>query len=124
MNDWYLSTFGALLRPHEVDGVPAALYFLMGTNFVITFCEVWIALLAVIYVSFGDPSASLAGQLFHKHNYPLGNGKSLIGLLTNICVCMVLTVVFLHYFEGWHLDVDIVMYAIVGAFSAGMSAQK
>lgn len=63
-NEKYLKNFGFLLRPHEINNMPGALYFLIGMFFSALFYGRIEVYLATIVLSFGDPFASLCGIYF------------------------------------------------------------
>ncbi|MBI4924881.1 MAG: hypothetical protein HY843_03070 [Bdellovibrio sp.] len=54
-----------------------------------------IAVLSILLLAFGDPIASLFGNLFGKLSIQFKNGKTLIGSLAGICICSVVSYIFL-----------------------------
>ncbi|CEP00568.1 Phosphatidate cytidylyltransferase [Plasmodiophora brassicae] len=118
-NRWFNKTFAALLRPHERTGMPSAFYFLVGVDIVVTFFDMPIALLSCLFVSFGDPCASLAGLYFARPgSVRIRNGKSLIGALANFACCAVLAVLYLVVFQRDHAPGSVLVQAAVGALAA------
>ena len=81
VNQWFLSHWKNLLRPHEIyDKPPAACFFLMGiaAAFFIT-AKRDVAYMAVLNVALCDPAASVFGILFGKTK--ISQKKSLEGTL-------------------------------------------
>lgn len=63
-SDSFMQYFGALLRPHELEGgrLPGAFYFLLGTAATIVVFPIQTARYAVECLSLADPVAAWAGQ--------------------------------------------------------------
>ena len=64
LNEAYLRNFGFILRPHEINNMPGAVFFLWGVAFVKCFFPRPIIICSIIILSFGDPCASLFGIYF------------------------------------------------------------
>ncbi|TMW69626.1 hypothetical protein Poli38472_001782 [Pythium oligandrum] len=77
----YLRCFHGLLRREEIQKavLPGAFYFLVGSGLVLSLFPTAIARLAILHLSFGDPSASLIGSRFGRRR--LASGKSFEGFL-------------------------------------------
>ena len=78
---YYLRTFGPLLRSHELNGhaLPGAFYFLVGTAITATFFEMNIARYALLCLSWADPMAAWIGQFIESPR--IAKGASLAGCL-------------------------------------------
>ena len=63
-NEKYIKNFGFLLRPHEINNMPGAFYFLIGASLACGLYEIIEIYMAVVVLSFGDPFASLCGIYF------------------------------------------------------------
>lgn len=61
LNDWFIKSCGSMLRKHEINTAPAALYFLLGIMVCVWIFPRQIAMLAIINVTFGDPAAAIIG---------------------------------------------------------------
>lgn len=78
-NEKYINQFGFLLRPHELNNMPGALYFLIGVFLSVLFFRRIEIYMSTIILSFGDPFASLCGIYFKSPK--LSKDKSLAGTL-------------------------------------------
>uniref|UniRef100_A0A0G4GC77 Uncharacterized protein n=1 Tax=Chromera velia CCMP2878 TaxID=1169474 RepID=A0A0G4GC77_9ALVE len=61
VNKWYVSNFGNILRRHERFAAPGAQHFLLGTCLSAVFFSYSVLILAVGFLSFGDPVAAIVG---------------------------------------------------------------
>ena len=113
---WYMQQFGPILRPHErhalpgtsgpahacwhvhssyhvhsvCDIGPGAFWFLLGCAAVTAMYAKPIAMLAILFLSFGDPAASAAGVTFgdrYSTRLPFAPRKSLVGLMAASVAC-------------------------------------
>lgn len=91
-NRMYLESFKFLLRPHEVEGLPGAFYFLLGTLLSLLFFEKPIAVLSILFLSVGDPCASLCGIYFKSRVFM--EGKSVSGTLGCGIACTVAALIY------------------------------
>lgn len=78
-NERYIKHFGFLLRPHELNNMPGALYFLVGVTLAVLFFGRLEAYMAIIVLSFGDPFASLCGIYFKSPK--ISRDKTVAGTL-------------------------------------------
>lgn len=81
INNWFLTHWGSLLRPHEkYESPPGAIYFLLGIAAAFWLSDDRAILYTCIYyVSLCDPAASVFGILFGT--IKISNKKSLQGTL-------------------------------------------
>jgi len=94
LNDYLIRHYGSLLRANEVKELPAAWWFVVGCGLTIYICgpNRHLATLCMLYVSVGDPAASLVGGLYASTPlYRFSNGKSLVGSLGMLFVCAIIT---------------------------------
>ena len=94
INDVVLRAWGPLMRQSEIHRFSGTLYYLGASVLVIGLFPREIAVLSLLYLAFGDPVASLFGILYGDRSIRFSNGKSLIGSLASIAVCVVITSVF------------------------------
>jgi dolichol kinase len=59
---WYKSTFGPLLRPHELENLPGAFWFLVGTLICALTMDLSVGRYAVLCLSYADPVAAWVGR--------------------------------------------------------------
>jgi len=91
-----LDFFKPIVRVGEESRLSGSSYYLIGCTISAIVFPKEIALLAILYLAFGDPVASLVGLLFGKRrkNSPLKDfyPKSLEGSIACFLVCFLLTV--------------------------------
>ena len=101
-NQLYLKTFSFLLRPHEVEGLPGAFFFLLGCFLCILLFEKHISMLSILFLSVGDPCASICGIAFKSKIYM--EGKSISGTLGCGLACCISSLIFrLIYLNSLHI---------------------
>jgi len=86
----FLKAMGPLLREHETERLPGAFFFLCGCGIVTACATHKVTGLAIAFLSFGDPFASLIGMLFGDSCTALprfGSGKSFAGMVGCWVVC-------------------------------------
>lgn len=98
INDMLVKFFAPILRASERHSLTGHSYFVLGMIFLTYFFEKNIALLALLYLSFGDPAASTVGGIWGKHKV-VGN-KSWEGAAANWVVSFLVTLAFLSYTGG------------------------
>lgn len=92
----YLNTFKFLLRPHEIEGLPGAFFFLLGVFLCLLCFDKPIALIGILFLSFGDPFASICGIYFKSLKFM--EGKSISGTLGCGIICMLSGVIFRYVY--------------------------
>lgn len=121
VNQLFQKLCAAHLRPHEKNSLPGAFYFMMGCALTCSlFCRK-ISILALLYLSIGDPAASFFGVLFDKKIFHFKNGKTAVGLLSMIFLCFVCSIIYLGLYLGVENTQEILLWAIVGSISAGFA---
>ncbi len=85
--------FGAISRPQERYKTNSATYYLVALSIITLATPRPAVCLAVLVLSFGDPTASLAGNRWGR--FRLANDKSLIGCLAFFGVSLVATFTYL-----------------------------
>lgn len=95
VNKKVLKFWGPLMRTseaHQFSGVP---YFLSAAVLAIGIFPKYVALVSLMYLSVGDPIASLFGIQFGDKSIRFKNGKSLIGTSAAVTACFLVTLVLL-----------------------------
>lgn len=90
-NEKYIRNFGFLLRPHEINNMPGALYFLIGSSLACFFFEKIPFFMALMILSFGDPFASLCGIYFRSPK--ITKDKTIAGTLGCGMICAALSLI-------------------------------
>lgn len=112
-NEKYLNSFGFLLRPHEINNMPGAFYFLIGMTFACTFYDRIEVYMAGIILSFGDPFASLCGIYFKSPN--ITKNKTIAGTLGCGLVSLGVSMIFYYFnkdFEGVRNEINELEFAL------------
>jgi dolichol kinase len=106
-NQWYMKRFGRLMRAHESRDLTTSTYFLIATFLVVLLFPRNIAVVSILFLSFGDPAAALIGRRFGEVKIL---GKSLEGFLGCFQVCFFVALPFLppHH-------------ALIGALTAALA---
>jgi diacylglycerol kinase (CTP) len=93
LNKLLIKSVGVFVRKTEVNRLSAQSHLLLGTMVTIYFFPKEIATLALLFLAFGDPVASIFGVLFGKDKI-IGN-KSLQGTIAAFTVCTILSLLYL-----------------------------
>ena len=94
-NESYIKSFGFLLRPHEINNLPGAVYFMVGLLFSFSFYGRIEVYMSIVILSFGDPFASLCGIYFKSPK--ISKDKSVAGTLGCGVVCAVIGMMFYFF---------------------------
>lgn len=84
---------GFLMRDYELDGLSGSSWFFLAGIITIAIFPKWPAVLAIQFLAFGDPIASLVGVKWGKTKLP--GGKSLEGSLALFGLCTIAGLVIL-----------------------------
>jgi dolichol kinase len=87
LNSNFTRTFGALMRSTEVKTLNTSTYFVLGSLVAMTFFPKPVAVVAILYLAFGDPLAAIVGMRFGKTRF---FGKSIEGSAACFLVCLVI----------------------------------
>ncbi len=92
----FMGLYGLFLKSREQRTLSGAFYFLAGALISTAVFERQIAAASVLFLTWADPAASLAGRSLGKTH--LWNGKTLEGSLACLGTCSLVAVAF--YFSG------------------------
>jgi diacylglycerol kinase (CTP) len=117
---FYLACAGPLLRQHErkASTAPGAFWLLLAAWVLMAQFPLDVASLSLLFVSVGDPAASLFGMLFGD-SLRLSNGKSPIGTLACVISCLA-SAVALSAVQPQLLDKLPVVSVVSGAVAAAL----
>lgn len=116
-----LGLMGGVMREEEevrLSGVP---YYALGCLFTFIVFPRSVAILAVLFLAFGDSTASLVGSYMKKRRHHLWKeGKTFAGSLACFCVCSFLTGVFMPiiFSDQSFGALILLLSAVVGGLSA------
>lgn len=105
VNQWLVTALGPILRAREYTELPGGAYMLFGCGLVVACAARSISLLVIMYLSIGDPLASLVGQAAgdSRTRWPVGRrDKSVIGSLAMAFACTFVTIVLFTYCDVHH----------------------
>eukprot|EP01119_Soliformovum_irregulare_P008609 TRINITY_DN21713_c0_g1_i1.p1 TRINITY_DN21713_c0_g1~~TRINITY_DN21713_c0_g1_i1.p1 ORF type:complete len:260 (+),score=29.38 TRINITY_DN21713_c0_g1_i1:84-782(+) len=119
VNRLLIKLWGPFMRQYEVKQRSGMFFFVGGCLFATAFFPRPIAILSILYLSCGDPIASLFGILFKGvDSMRSSNGKSLIGTLIMIMICSLMTYRLLSDAGVVH---HVALVALIGGISAGFT---
>ena len=88
INNWFINNLRFLVRTKEKSSFVGSTYFLLSSVFVIALFSREISVLAIFFLSLGDPAATIFGGLWGRTKFP--NGKSLEGSLACLFLCLII----------------------------------
>ena len=88
LNDWFLKNFRFMVVKKEKSSIVGSTYILLSSIFVITIFPRELAVLAVLFLSIGDPTATIVGRLWGRTK--LSGGKTLQGSLACLISCLII----------------------------------
>lgn len=113
-----------LMRQGEETQVSGMPFFVIGVLVSFVVFPLPIAVMAILFLSIGDPTASLVGCYFRKSNRQVEfiEGKSLQGTLACSLVCFCLSLGFGDILFGleWG-NLQLWLFALAGALAAGIA---
>lgn len=118
VNNFVVTVYGGLMRREELRSVSGNSFYVLGLFVLALAFPKPIALLAILYLAFGDPVAAIAGTLFGKHR--IVGKKSLEGAAANFLVCAMVTAILALSYFGLSLD-RAALLALVGGCVAVVS---
>lgn len=109
--------FGGIMRRRELNGLAGTTYLLIGTIIIFAIFPHNVVALSLLFLAFGDPTASFVGLKFGRHKI-LGK-KTLEGALAAFAICALVSFLFLTY-KGLmtsHLMVVSILAGFIGSLS-------
>lgn len=108
-----------IIRREELKQISGVPYYVGACFLVLLFFNVHIASLSILYLALGDPLASFFGIKYGEGSYKFKNGKSLIGTLAAITVCMIVTMAYGTLVQ-WDVS-KIYPLALFGGIAGGLA---
>lgn len=118
-NKQVLRVMGPFMRAHEANAPSALPHYILSSLICVGIFPQPIAVLSILYLAVGDPTASLFGILFGHRSIRFSNGKSLVGTLAGIGVCFLVGLLFLLSL-GFPLS-SVFVLSVVGALAGGLA---
>ena len=117
VNDAIMRFWGPFMRASEMERMSAIPHYLAATILAIAIFPKPVAVLSILYLACGDPTASLFGILYGHKSVRLANGKSLIGTLAGVLTCALVTFIFLKTVPV--SDTALLTLTVVGGIAGG-----
>ena len=108
-----------IMRREELKNISGVPYYLGSCFLVLLIFNTHIATLSILYLALGDPFASFMGIKYGEGSHKFANGKSIIGTLGGITICMIATMVY-GTLVGWEVGTIFPM-AFFGGLAGGLS---
>ena len=118
-NTWTIKFSKHIIRREELKQISGVPYYLGSCFLVLLIFNTHIATLSILYLAFGDPLASLVGIKYGAGSHKFSNGKSIVGTLAGITVCMIITMIY-GTAVNWSLA-TIFPLAFFGGLAGGLS---
>ena len=115
VNETTLKLFGNLMRREELKSLSGNSFYILGMIVSVAFFQKPVALLSVLYLALGDPSAAIVGSLYGKHKI-IGK-KSLEGALANFVMCGMASFLFAYNYLNSSLENSVVIGLVGGLVS-------
>ncbi len=94
-NEKCLRFWGPVLRAHELNRFSTVPHYVSAAMISIGIFPKPVAVLSLLFLACGDPIASLVGILYGHHGPRFKNGKTLIGTLAGVLVCVLASLIYL-----------------------------
>lgn len=117
INEKFLNVWSPLMRSHEVNRMSTVIPYILAAIIAVGVFPKPVAVLSILYLACGDPLASLFGILYGNRSIRFKNGKSLIGTMAGVFVCMMITFVFLLS-SGFPMS-SVLPISIIGGLAGG-----
>jgi diacylglycerol kinase (CTP) len=115
LNDIFIRVFGPVMRKHEATSLSGLSYLMMGGIVLMLFNDKHIVTLTLLFLAFGDPSASFFGIRYGKDKI-IGN-KSLQGTMGALAVCTLTAGVY-YYNQNLMTERLLIVAPLSGAIGA------
>lgn len=93
-----LKVFDGVYRKEEMYNTSTLIYTLSGMFFSVWLFEKNIALLAILFLTFGDGFAALVGERWGKHKISSKSKKTWEGAAANLISCLLTGIIFSYFY--------------------------
>lgn len=115
LNEIFIRIFGPVMRKHEATNLSGMSYLIMGGIVLMLFNDKHIVTLTLLFLAFGDPTASFCGIRYGKDKI-IGN-KSLQGTMGAFAVCTLTAAVY-YYNQNLMTERLLIVAPLSGAAGA------
>jgi dolichol kinase len=105
LNERILKIFKGVYRKEEMYNTSTLIYTLSGMFFTVYLFEKKIALLSILFLTFGDGFAALAGEKWGRHKISAKSKKSWEGAAANLVSCLIVGLIFSRFYRVGGLKV-------------------
>lgn len=117
VNQWMVKIMGPVMRDTEVAQITGIPFYMASCLFSFLIFPHHVAVLAILYLGFGDPASSFFGVLYGRNKiFP---NKSLQGTLGGFFICAIVTFLYL-YWQDLPREYLLVL-ALLGGFAGAVS---
>lgn len=122
VNNFLSHLFGPIMRRSERFSFSGLPFYALGSGLSIFFYEDTIAVLAILFLVFGDPVASVVGVYYGRDR--LLPNKTLQGTIAAFCTCLCVAIIYLMVLKVHSPNLILFAFfgAIIGALSELLSA--
>lgn len=106
--DLFVKVAGPMLKGKELDKMHGSVPYILALCIVVGFFPREIAILSILFLTFGDPAAALVGGKYGTIRFY--NGKSLQGTLGGMGGALIAGLVFLLLISAAHVNSDFVLW--------------
>lgn len=116
-NSKVMRYWAPFMRSHEVRQMSTIPHYIASVIIAIAVFPKPVAVLSILYLACGDPLASVFGILYGHKGPRFANGKTVIGTVAGVCVCFLLSLIFLKTLS---LPTDTVLFlSVIGGLAGG-----
>ncbi|EKX49488.1 hypothetical protein GUITHDRAFT_151562 [Guillardia theta CCMP2712] len=108
-----------LARNYEATRLSGMVFFVAGVLACITLFPRNVAILSILYLSFGDPFASTCGIRYGYLGPKFSNGKSLVGSLGGLFACAFTTTVY-YLYHGFPFNGSLLLVSLLGGIAGAI----
>ncbi|OQA91514.1 MAG: Cytidylyltransferase family protein [Elusimicrobia bacterium ADurb.Bin231] len=112
LNGKLLKLFDGIYRKEEINKTSTLIYTLSGIFFAVFFFEKHIAVLSILFLTFGDGFAALAGERWGKHKIFKGTKKTVEGSIANLSSCLIVGFLYSGFYEIGYLKIIVASLAV------------
>jgi diacylglycerol kinase (CTP) len=94
LNSAMVKLWGPLMRKSEVNRYSGVPFYLASSTLAVAIFPKPIAVLSILFLAFGDPTASVVGITYGKKGPKFANGKTLIGTVAGGSVCALIALIY------------------------------
>lgn len=119
-NSWAIRLWRPFMRTNEIHNVSGTPWYIASAAIVIVVFPKEIALLTMLYLACGDPISSIVGIKYGDYGPRFKDGKSLIGTLGGVLVCVLIGLFFFRH-HSQHLSTWLILS--IGSGISGGAAE-